>query len=188
MPELDTARLEDGLRRISVRFLDHAAVVSSSATLTIGAGNRYLVNSEGTRLRSGKVRAQLRINAQVQGDDGSKLSDGLTYIADSIDDLPQPEDVIADVDDLVGRLAAAVNAPVLEDYMGPVLFDGESSAQVFNALLARGVAATPGQVGGGRRRFSAMESLEKYLGRRMECKKCKHRFVAGWAQPVDPRP
>lgn len=32
---------------------------------------------------------------------------------------------------------------------------------------------------------SQSEMPQKYLGRRVECKKCKHRFAAGWGQPVN---
>lgn len=167
LPSFDRDKWAGHLRRISGRFLDYPAIRASGANLTVSAGNNTIVDSEGARIRQGKTGAALTITAEVQAANGETLSDSKAYTARTPAGLPAVDTVVADVDALVKGLCASVNASVLEDYTGPVLFDGESAPQLFNALLVRGVAGQPPSVGEGRRRFSAMENLAKYLGRRI---------------------
>jgi hypothetical protein len=158
---------EEYLRKLSGRFLDYPFIQDSSASLSLSAATTYIVNSEGTRLRKGETSAILRISAEAQAADGERLSDSKTYLVRPPVDLPHLEEVLADVDALAKRLEQTMTAKVLEDYTGPVLFDEAAAPQIFNALLARGVATDSSSVGGGRRRFSAAENLEKYLGKRI---------------------
>jgi hypothetical protein len=163
----DRAPWEARLRQISQRFLQQPLLQDSHVALTVLSGNDYLVNSEGSRLRAGVRRAQLVITAEVQADDGERLSDQLSYLAERPEDLPAADQVIADIDRLVANLTRAVSAPVLKHYLGPVLFDGVASPQLFQALIARGAAGRPDPVGGGRRRFASAESLDAHLGKRI---------------------
>lgn len=165
--QFDATAWEDRLRKISRRFLDHRAVLDSSVGLTASANTRYLVNSEGSRLRTGQTGVVITITARAQAGDGEQLADRITYHAASPEDLPTTQEMLADIDELAARLASKEDAPVLEDYIGPVLFDDLASPQVFSALLARGVAGQPESVGGGRRRFGGTENLEKYLNKRI---------------------
>jgi hypothetical protein len=72
-----------------------------------------------------------------------------------------------DVKKLADRLAAAIKAPILEDYTGPVLFDGLASAQLFRQLLARGIAGQPDSVGSQRRGPVGTDDLENRLDKRI---------------------
>jgi predicted Zn-dependent protease len=165
--DLDHSECEDLMRRITARFVEYDFIQNSSADLTSSVRNSYLLNSEGTRLRQGKTRISLRITAEVQADDGDRISDSLSYIADSPAGFPTFDEIIDDVEGLATSLELLTKAPVLEDYTGPVLFDEEASPQLLGELLARGIAASASAVGGGRRRFSATTSLEKYLDKRI---------------------
>lgn len=158
---------EDNLKRLSARFLDFDFIQNATAEMTAGARNEYLVNSEGTRLRQGNIMAMVRITADALAADGENISDSIEFLARSPEDLPAMDEILAAVDDLAKGLSKAIDAPLLEEYIGPVLFDGTASPQLFQDLISRGVAASAGPVGGGRRRFSAMEDLSKYLGKRI---------------------
>lgn len=164
---LDVKTWEDRLRMVSGRFLEYPHVLDSHVTLTASADNRYVLNSEGTRIRKGVSGIVLAISAQSQAVDGERLSDRITYHAASAAGLPGKAELLADVDAMAERLLGRVDAPVLENYLGPVLFDGSAAPQLFHAMLARGIAGRPDPVGGGRRRFAGMQSLDKYLGKRI---------------------
>jgi len=166
-PELDEEAWKNNLRQLSARFLQHRDVRTSAVNLTVGAGNTYLINSEGSRIRRGETGVQLSFTASVQSAKGETLSDSKTYLARTPAGLPGVDALSADVDALVKGLRTSVNAKVLDDYAGPVLFDGTAAPQLFDTLLTRGLAGRPPSVGEGRRRFSAMENLAKYLGRRI---------------------
>ncbi|MHC5114171.1 MAG: metallopeptidase TldD-related protein [Planctomycetota bacterium] len=165
--ELDVVAWEDRLRRLSARFLRHRHVLDAQVTLTASADNRYLVNSEGARIRRGVTGVVLAITATGQAEDGEELADRMTHHAPTAAELPDERTLAADVDAMAARLGGRVTAPVMEDYLGPVLFDGRAAPQLFRAMLARGVAGTPDPVGGGRRRFAGTQSLDKYLGKRV---------------------
>lgn len=158
---------ERRLRAVSARFLEHLHVQDSQVTLTASVSNRYLVNSEGTRVRKSVANVVLTITADTQAEDGEQLSDRITHYAATADGLPGEAALLAEVDALAEVLAGRMQAPVLEDYIGPVLFEGRAAPQAFEALLARGVAGDPESVGSGRRRFAGLQSLEKYLDRRI---------------------
>jgi TldD protein len=163
----DERRWQDNLRQISGHFKKCEPVQDSSVRLIASAGNAYVVNSEGTRLRTIDRGALLFISATVQAADGMRIADSLTYTGDTADDFPPVENVLADVDDLVAKLTQAAQANVIEHYSGPVLFDGVATGQVFQALLADGVAGRPDPVGEQRRMGQGTENLESKLGTRI---------------------
>ncbi|MEE8115849.1 MAG: hypothetical protein V3T28_01975, partial [Gemmatimonadales bacterium] len=53
----DRARWEDNLRRLSGRFERYPAIQDSNVTFFAGAANQCIVNSEGTRIRTGDTGA-----------------------------------------------------------------------------------------------------------------------------------
>jgi hypothetical protein len=163
----DRAAWEDYARRVSARFAQHQHIQNAEVRLTAGVENRYLLNSEGARLRSGYSETQLRITAEAQATDGERLSDQLLYFVTTPAQLPSLDKVLADVQTLADRLASLLRAPVLKDYTGPLLIDGAASPQLFRQLLARGVAGQVEPVGSQRRNVPGTEDLEKRLGKRV---------------------
>jgi hypothetical protein len=153
------------LKRISARFRRYPDVQDSDVRLTVGAINRYIVDSEGTRLRVADTGVLLLLSAELQAEDGMRLSDTRTYGGYSLDDIPPIERIESDLDALCLSLAQVAAAPVLEEYTGPVLFDGRAAPQVFASLLAPGVAGRPDPIGS--RRSSREHALDKRLGKRI---------------------
>lgn len=163
----DRKKWEDYVRQISAEFAKYAHIQDSEVRLIAGAENRYLVNSEGTRLRYGTVEVSLRIGAETLAPDGERLTDEQEYVRHSTDQLPAIKTVLADIQRLADRLTAAAKAPVLNDYTGPVLIDGMASPLLFRQLLARGILGVPDPVGSSRRTTQGPEDLEKRLGKRI---------------------
>jgi TldD protein len=163
----DRAAWEDYVRRISARFGEYRHIQNADASLVTGSENRYLVNSEGSRMRHGETEVLLRITADALTDDGDRLSDFLTYNAATLEQLPAITEVLADVSKLADRLAAAVRAPILEDYTGPVLIDGIAAPQFFRQLLARGISGQAEPVGARGRGNQGSDDLENRLGKRI---------------------
>jgi TldD protein len=159
---------EGRMAQITQRFRQHSSIQESSASLSAGATNHYLVNTEGTRLRTARQRATLEIDASTQAEDGMRISDKLSYVAETADALPPVDKILADIDALVGRMEALAKAPILDHYAGPVLFDGQAAPAVFRTLLAGGLAARPEPVGSQRGAgLGGGKGLEKKLGTRI---------------------
>ena len=73
----------------------------------VGAGNTYVVNTEGTRLRTADTGALLLITAEIQAEDGMRISSGLNYYDLTPDRLPAAGKIEADIDELVSTLTEA---------------------------------------------------------------------------------
>jgi len=157
----------DKLKKVSGRFKKYPRIQSSGVQLTVGATNRYLVNSEGTRIRNARPGILLRINANVQADDGMMISDMQSFYARTMNEFPDMKTILAKVDELANTLTTAMNAPIIESYAGPVLFDGIASAQLFQTMLARNLAGQVEPVGSRRSRRGGGGALERRLGQRI---------------------
>lgn len=163
----DQAAWEKNLERISAHFKQYEQVQDSDVHMFVGAGNSYVVNSEGTRVRAADTGVLLLITAEVQAEDGMRLSSSRSYTGETTDDLPPVTEILADMDTLVKELASAMAAPTVEQYTGPVLFDGHAACQMFQAMLAGGVVGKVDPVGTQRRTFEGAENLEKKIGQRI---------------------
>lgn len=161
------SKWEDYVRSVSAAFGRHRHIDSSDVRVVAGVENRYLINSEGTRTRSGTAEASLRIIAEAQAPDGERIADELEFTARTADGLPALEKAVSEVDRLAARLAEAIRAPILEDYTGPVLIDGGAAPQLFRQLLVRGLAGRPEPVGSQRRSTTPGDNLENRLGKRV---------------------
>jgi predicted Zn-dependent protease len=162
--ELDRELWGRNLKRLSARFGEHPDIQDSGVNMFCAGINKWVVNSEGARLRTGETGAYIEINADTQAPDGMYLYNSRSYYAKRVDQLPSVEKMLADIDGMCASLVALMQAPVLEHYDGPVLFDALPAGKVFEALLADSLCARPIPVGSG---GWADESLEKKIGRRV---------------------
>lgn len=153
------------VKRISARFQAYPAIQDSQVSLIAAASTNYTVNSEGTRLRFSDTGVLLEISADLQADDGMRLADQRTFGGYALDELPVVDELLTAVDTLCSSLVETAAAPVLEEYTGPVLFNGKAAPQMFASLLARGLAGQPDPVGVARRHSD--DSLDKKLGKRI---------------------
>ena len=167
----DHALWVENLKKLSGHFKSYPQIQDSQVQLLVAAGNTYVVNSEGTRVRSADVGTLLIINAEMQAEDGMKMTDSLSYVGDTTEDYPAIDTIIADIDKMVAELSKATASPILERYSGPVLFDGRAACQMFKTLVAGGVAGQVDPVGTQRRMFEGTKNLEKKIGQRILPKK-----------------
>jgi len=165
--DFDRAAWERTLKTLSARFKKYPEVQDSEIRLMAGGGNQYVINSEGTRVRTGDTGIMLVVSATVQAEDGMKLTQSRTYHAMGAEKMKTPEEILEGIDSLVDRLKRAATAPIIESYTGPVLFAGMASPQMFRALLAKGITARVDPVGTERRMRDTTGSLEKKLGQRI---------------------
>ena len=157
----------DQLKRLAIElsgvFREYPQVQDSSVGLTAGGGNKYLVNTEGTRLRIASTTYTLAIEATVQAEDGMELSDSIEIEVRKFTDLPSLAELTAKCRKLVDRLTQVRDAPILDAYTGPVLFDAEPATSLFAGQFA-------GRFSGGQRPVGSSTSpddFENKLGQRI---------------------
>ncbi|MBU1920489.1 hypothetical protein KKG66_06560, partial [bacterium] len=97
--------------------------------------NKRFINSEGSRTLSGYLYQYLEVKATAQASDGQRLSNFYRIALRDDDPLPAREKLTADVRKMAIELQEMVSAPALDEYAGPVLFEGYAAAQFFSQLF-----------------------------------------------------
>jgi len=154
--DFDAPTWENHLRQLTAMRHKSDAIERVSARLIAQAANEYLLNTEGTRIRTPMSRVFLSVQAQGCSREGVRRTAERTYFGRTTAELPALASLLANVDEMVAELDKSLSAARAEDYTGPVLFDGIAAAQLFEGLLANAVVArrrpTGGQGAGGRDR------------------------------------
>lgn len=134
--KVDKDKWKPVVKRLSALFKKYPAIHHSGVKMSVNVTNRYYVNSEGTAYRRPETLVTLSVYGTGRAKDGLKLKHHVPFIADSPGQLPPEKEMTAKVDKMAEELTAMINAPVLDNYMGPVIFTGQASAELFTQLLA----------------------------------------------------
>ncbi|MEX2262328.1 MAG: metallopeptidase TldD-related protein [Bryobacteraceae bacterium] len=128
------------VRSLSGIFKKYPEVMHSTVDLQAFQGLRYLVNSEGSEVRDTGSLIFVRVRANTQASDGMLLRSAHVVHARHFGGLPSEQELAAGIAGVAESLTALKNAPVGEDYNGPILFEGEAAAQLFAQVLGRNLA------------------------------------------------
>ena len=131
----DAEAWQGTVRRLSGVFREYPAIDESSVTLRVERGHKYLVNSDGSVVRRPASLAVLHARAVTRAPDGMRLKHFVPFHERAVEDLPPEAEMEAAVRSMASELTALAAAPVLGDYIGPVLVSGQASAELFGQLL-----------------------------------------------------
>lgn len=131
----DGGAWRETVRMLSEVFREYPEIDESSVTLRVEASNKHLVNSDGSMVRQPASLAVLYARAATRAPDGMRLKHFVPFYARSAEDLPAEAELEAAVRSMAGELTALAAAPVLDDYIGPVLVAGQASAELFTQVL-----------------------------------------------------
>lgn len=117
---------------LSKLFVNQPGIQRSVVDLSVQISNGYYVNSEGTTGIEPYSATRLVVAASTQADDGMPLQNYRIYTASQPDALPEKAKLENDIKILVSDLLATRDAPVAEEYSGPVLFTGQAAGELFS--------------------------------------------------------
>lgn len=138
---VDRALWEERVRRLSAVFRAYPAIQKSEVDLYATRMLTFFVDSEGRRVVKPDHDFELYMEASTQASDGMRLSDRRRVIRQSLDGMPDMAALEAEARSLAEGLAALAAAPLFdENYIGPVLVEGQAAGEFFNQLLARNVS------------------------------------------------
>jgi len=161
---VDLAALEELATALSAVTREFADLRDCAVGVSASRFNRYLVNSEGTRLRTAGSHYSVSLWATVQAEDGMELSDSFSVHVRRFDELPPLAELSARCRALVERLLAVKAAPRLTaGYAGPVLFEPPAAAVLFGYHFADRFAGGQRPVGSS----SSPDDFAHKLGRRI---------------------
>ena len=131
----DEEAWRETVRRLSEVFREYPAIDESSVTLRVEASNKYLVNSDGSMVRQPAALAVLYARAATRAPDGMRLKHFVPFYERAVEDLPAEVELEAAVRSMASELTALAAAPVLDDYIGPVLVSGQATSELFAQVL-----------------------------------------------------
>lgn len=130
--DMDLDAWKKRVRSTSDLFRSDPTLDSSSANYGFRLLNRYYANTEGTIIRNGKTFYTFAFSGSTQADDGMRLERSRGYMVVKPEELPRPEAVEKEAQELIATFAALRKAPLVEDdYRGPVLFSADAATALF---------------------------------------------------------
>ena len=132
---IDVEPWRERLKEYSALLDSHPGIHESNATLTAVATNKYLVNSEGTRVQHGTVHVRVMLYAATNADDGMELYRYESFNGHSPDRLPEDDTVRRAIDRIATDLLALREAPEIEPYAGPAILSGRAAGVFFHEIF-----------------------------------------------------
>lgn len=148
-PLVDLARGISAAMVQATPVTEEGPIALERAEVHVGheAGSVTILDTEGTRLRTPVEETTLRALAHVRAADGMLLTDELLWTVRRPEHLPEPESMRDAAREMAADLVRLAEAPALQDeYVGPVLFEGEAALDLFRYLLVPQLEGTPDEV------------------------------------------
>jgi hypothetical protein len=141
-------------KQLSAVFAPARGIENAEVQAAETRGTRYYLNSEGFKVVAPIQIASLRVLAEAQARDGMALRDVFTLVEKDLGDLPPMPGIVARARQMADRLRAQRSADIGEEYTGPVLLEGQASAEVVvqalvPAMLGRRPPESAGRGGRG---------------------------------------
>ncbi len=137
--KVDMAAWKARLRRLAAPLAANPGVYFSQVKLMVSADNRYLLNSEGSRVQTGRTYARVGIMGHTRAEDGMDLVRSETVDASSLDGLAAEEAIAARVKQVIDDLAALRKAPLSDPYIGPAILEGRAAGVYFHEIFGHRV-------------------------------------------------
>jgi hypothetical protein len=140
---VDGDAMRDTVAMLSGVLAEYPQLEAGQAAGREWQGVRVTVTSEGTRIVQPTGLAVIRVEGVLKHSDGSRLRDGRWWVASDASGLPSAEQMEAEVRAMADWLVALESAPAMREYLGPVLFEGPASVELFRQLAASELVGTP---------------------------------------------
>jgi predicted Zn-dependent protease len=131
----DDAKWTKAVREWSADFKQYPDLLSSEVQVTSQLDNRYIVNTEGTKVNDGRGYARVIITASAKAKDGMDVSDFQAFEALTPDALPSADKIRATIKIVGEHVEALLKAPTAEPYAGPAIFSGRASGVFFHEIF-----------------------------------------------------
>ena len=132
---LDPDPWEVRLKAYSALLDSSPLIYESNATLRATATNKYLVNSEGTRIQQGTAQYRLSLYAATRAEDGMELYRFESFDAHTPERLADDATVRAAINRMVTDLKALREAPAIEPFTGPAILSGKATGVFFHEIF-----------------------------------------------------
>lgn len=133
--DTDLQPWQEKLRQLSLRFKEYPWIYNSQVSLRATNLGKYLVNSDGTRIRENRLMYRVSMFASTMADDGMELYLSYSFFATRVGQFPSDSEIMNEIDTLITHLDALRNAPVVEPYIGPAILINRASGVFFHEIF-----------------------------------------------------
>lgn len=133
--EFDLKNWESKLKQFSLVFKQYPEILNSQVSLSVQTVNRFIVNSEGTKIQIGNSYIRIILTCQGKADDGMELSRYRSFDASDFAQLPKDEEVLKSIHSMIEELLALRKAPLVEPYAGPAILVNRASGVFFHEIF-----------------------------------------------------
>jgi len=130
---------EERVKIYSEPFLEKKDIFGGQASFNFSVERKNLVTTEGTKIAQNLIYAQITISGFIKSEDGMELPLYKSYSASKPNDLPDDEQILADVREMINKLEALRNAPVIDPYTGPAILSGRAAGVFFHEVFGHRV-------------------------------------------------
>jgi TldD protein len=136
---VDVPAWEQRIRQLSARFRGQPDLLDSGVTLQATSLTRWLVNSEGTVVQTGRNYVRVFLEANTRADDGMELERFETFDASTFEGLGGNAEMEKAADAIVADLRALRKAPLADPYIGPAILEGRAAGVFFHEIFGHRV-------------------------------------------------
>lgn len=133
--KLDVDAWRGKVKKYSAPFRADTRIYAAHAGVSVARTTRWMVTSEGSRVRHSELTWLLDIRAETKADDGMDLPGMVRFVANRPESLPDDATVLAAVNGLMADLKALRNAPVVDAYAGPAILDNRAAGVFFHEVI-----------------------------------------------------
>jgi TldD protein len=143
LPDLDARWIRETTLALSAVLSEYPSLEAGKSVGSQAALRRVSLSSEGLRLSRVDTEIVFRVQGKVRADDGSLLENSRSWIARKPNELPTVQVMLSQVHEMAQELVERSSARILDDYIGPVLFEQPASVEFFGQLLLPEILGTP---------------------------------------------
>jgi TldD protein len=153
-----TRHWEDEARTAAAVLRNFPQLYGSRVNYQLIYATTYLMNSEGTTVRTSRSLAAIEVALDTQADDGMPLHNFYALYVARPADLPDAATAARAVAQAGAELMQLRASPLVPDYTGPVLFDARAAGSMLSQVLAPSLS-------GARPPLSMMRAFDQIMER-----------------------
>ena len=163
-PDWTSRKWEEEARAASAVLKNFPQIYGTRVNYYFVYATYYLMNSEGTEIRTSKSLAAVEAAIDTQADDGMPLHNYYAIFVAKPGDVPDAAAISKGLAQAGAELMQLRASPLVSDYTGPVLFDAPAAGSVLAQTLAASMSGARPPLS----MMSAFDSIMERMGGRSE--------------------
>jgi TldD protein len=132
---IDQKAWEEKVRKFSKMFQGHPKILLANVMLDVEVVNKYITNTEGTKLQFSSTHARLSVYATTRADDGMSLDRFEAFDVETWEKLPTDAEIEKTVALVIKEIEALREAPLAEPFTGPAILGGKATGVFFHEIF-----------------------------------------------------